>query len=196
MAAKKTILLIDDEVDLVDMVKFQLIAKGYNVVAAHDGLEGLEKLKNIKPDLIILDINMPKMGGLEFYGRIATEHGRSKYPVLVLTARANLEKTFKDINVDGFMPKPFEIDQLIKEVGRITSGETNPIVFLIDFVANPHVQKIKEILESQRYRVIVLEGIVQVMTAIETTKPHYILLEYMQKDVNGEEFLKRFKGKK
>ena len=64
---KKTILLIDDELDLVEMAKFLFEAKGFNVVTASDGEMGLEQLEHCDPDLIVLDLNMPKMGGLEFY---------------------------------------------------------------------------------------------------------------------------------
>ena len=117
---KMTILLIDDEVDLVDAVAFQLKAKkGYDVETAYNGVEGLEKLNEIVPDLIILDINMPKMGGVEFYRRISDAQGKTRYPVLILTARANLEELFKDLNVDGFMTKPFELDTLYKEIDII-----------------------------------------------------------------------------
>jgi len=123
---KRTILLIDDEVDFVKAVAFQLNAKkGYNVVTAHNGIEGLERLKEIVPDLIILDMNMPKMGGIEFYKKISDEKGKSRYPVLVLTARANLEQLFKDLNVDGFMTKPFEFEALYKEIDVIIEKRYN-----------------------------------------------------------------------
>ncbi|MDE2027135.1 MAG: response regulator [Candidatus Omnitrophica bacterium] len=118
MSSAKTILVIDDEVNLQTMVKMTLQTRQYNVVLAGNGLEGLEQLKTVKPDLIILDMNMPKMGGLEFYQRIC-EDNRPKYPVLVLTARANMEQLFKQFNIDGFMSKPFEIEDLLKEVDTI-----------------------------------------------------------------------------
>ncbi|MDE1920243.1 MAG: response regulator [Candidatus Omnitrophica bacterium] len=118
MSGPKTILVIDDEVNLQVMVKMTLETKQYKVLIAGNGLEGLEQLKTVKPDLIILDMNMPKMGGLEFYQRIC-ENDKPKYPVLVLTARANMEQLFKQFNIDGFMSKPFEIDDLLKEVEAI-----------------------------------------------------------------------------
>ena len=70
MSDQKTILLIDDEIDLQQLVKIALKSKGYNIETANNGLEGLAKLETVKPDLIILDMNMPKMGGLEFYQKI------------------------------------------------------------------------------------------------------------------------------
>ena len=115
MEKKSLIMLIDDEKDLVDMLSFQFQAKGYDTVTASNGLEGLEMLNKVRPDLIVLDLNMPKMGGIEFYQKICGSDGRPAYPVLVLTARANMEQLFKDLEIDGFMAKPFDVDQLIQE---------------------------------------------------------------------------------
>ncbi len=119
MSVKGLILIIDDEADLREMLQFKFEAEGYKVDVARDGLEGLEKLKTMTPDLIILDMNMPKMGGLEFYNRICENNVKPRYPVLVLTARANLEHLFKEFAIDGFMTKPFDIDLLVKDVEAI-----------------------------------------------------------------------------
>lgn len=118
MNGQKHILLVDDETDLQQLVKLTLQSKGYKVEIANDGEEGLAKLKYMSPNLIILDMNMPKMGGVEFYQKICVAD-KPKHPVLVLTARANMEKLFKDFNIDGFMAKPFEIEVLLKEVDTI-----------------------------------------------------------------------------
>ena len=126
---KKTILLIDDEVDLVDMIKYLFVARGYIVATAYDGLEGLERLKEIKPDLIILDMNMPRMDGLEFFQKIMGPDHRAMHPVLVLSARANAEQMVKEIGVDGFISKPFSVELLIERVENIirTGGQNRSI---------------------------------------------------------------------
>jgi len=67
---------------------------------------------------------MPKLGGLGFYQKICYGQDQPKYPVLVLTARANMEKLFKELNVDGFMAKPFEIKELIGEVSCIVNKKS------------------------------------------------------------------------
>ena len=115
MGQGSKILVIDDEEDLRENLKYVLQMKGYVVELAEDGVKGLEVLENFHPDLIILDLNMPNMGGIEFYQRICV-HDIPRYPVFVLTARANMEKLFKDFNVDGFMAKPFEITELLEEI--------------------------------------------------------------------------------
>ncbi len=119
MSIEKTILVIDDEIDLQQLVKIALKSRGYKVETANNGLEGLAKLKTIKPHLIILDLNMPKMGGMEFYQEICDQANQPKYPVMVLTARANMAKLFMEFNIEGFKTKPFEIDELLDEVDAI-----------------------------------------------------------------------------
>lgn len=119
MNTEQRILIVDDEPDLLEMIGFQFKAKGFVVQTAGDGLEALKKLKDFHPDLIILDINMPKMGGIEFYSKICNADGSPLYPVLVLTARANIKELFVNLNINGFMIKPFEIDRLIDEAQLI-----------------------------------------------------------------------------
>src|ERR1700679_1639943 len=117
--SQKTVLVIDDEIDLQQLVKIALKSRGYKVETANNGIEGLEKLKTITPHLIILDLNMPKMGGLVFYQKICDSANQPKYSILILTARANMAKLFQDFIIDGFKTKPFEIDELLDEVDTI-----------------------------------------------------------------------------
>ena len=119
MNPSKKILIIDDEVDLTQMIGFQFKAKGFDVQTAGDGVEALGMVHTFKPDLIILDMNMPRMGGIEFYSKICGTNGRPLYPVLVLTARANVQNMFKDLDIDGFMIKPFDIEELVNEAETI-----------------------------------------------------------------------------
>ncbi len=140
---KKHILVIDDEEDLRDILSFQFKIRGYEVTTAKDGVDGLVKLHDLKPDLIVLDLNMPRMGGIEFYQKLCGfTGGHPAYPIMVLTARANTRQLFLDLEIDGFLTKPFEIDDVIKEAEYIIKNaarkrdiqENKPIenVFLID----------------------------------------------------------------
>ncbi len=123
MMSKPKVLVIDDEEDLRENIKYVLQAKGYIVELAQDGVQGLKILGDFRPDLIILDLNMPNMGGIEFYQKICVGDV-SQYPVFVLTARANMEKFFKDFNVDGFMSKPFEITDLVREIDQVINRKS------------------------------------------------------------------------
>ena len=187
----KTILFVDDETDFVEMMKFRLEKEGYIVVPARNGEDALGKLEQIKPDLIILDINMPKMGGLEFYNRIITQHGRARYPVLVLTARADLDELFKDIEAEGFLQKPFDIGDFISEIKRIFTDRTNPLVFLVGASSSDHIENIKEAFLSERYDVESMENLEEVKQNAGKRKPDFIVLEYTEESSQDGEFLEK-----
>ena len=210
MGDKRTILIVDDEVDLSTLVKIRLEEKDYYVLLACNGVEGLEILESVTPDLILLDVNMPKMGGLEFYSKISTVYGRSKYPVLMLTSRASLEETFRDIDVAGFLPKPFEINELISEVERILTADSQPIVFLLDASKTPYLEGIIDVFERELYKIVHVENFEQLQDkyfefadAQDFSKTQggsagkrtrFILLEYLQKETRGEELIKEIKN--
>lgn len=187
-SATKPVLIVEDEKDLVEMIQHQLENEGYSVVVAYDGYQALEKIKEIEPGLIVLDINLPKMSGLEFYSKISTAHGRSPYPVLVMTARSNLEKTFKDIDVDDFLAKPFEIDDLINKVNHIFR-KPDPIVYLISDSDSKHVKNISKVLKKERFEVVVAKGLRELRLNFQIKQPDFIILEYGFAGKSGEEMV-------
>lgn len=115
---KKTILLIDDDTSLLVTLSDFLRFEGYDVTTADSGEQGLKRLETLEPDLIILDMSMPGMGGIGFLKEISVAD-KPKHPVLVLTARANMAEFFADVDVDGFVAKPCAPEDLLMEVGRI-----------------------------------------------------------------------------
>lgn len=121
----KTILIVDDEENIINLVKTELKHRGYSVVTANNGIEALEVLKQFSPELIILDVNMPEMGGVKFYSEIADGHGKPRYNVLFLSTREELSEMFtQELDAAGFIPKPFKIMDLMAEVERII-GDTD-----------------------------------------------------------------------
>jgi CheY-like chemotaxis protein len=116
---KKRILLIDDDTSLLVTLRDFLTYEGYDVQTADSGEQGLKKLPSAQPNLIILDMSMPGMGGIGFLREICSADGKPRYPVLVLTARANMADFFSNIDVDGFVAKPCDPNDLLMEVSRI-----------------------------------------------------------------------------
>ncbi len=137
---EKKILILEDEKEVAQIYAKRLQAKGYATELAYNGFEGLNKLKEITPDLILLDVNMPKMGGLEFYQHICDSQQKPKFPVLVLTGRADLEILFKEFHVAGILIKPFESSRLLNEVDIIlnkqywqkTDGSAKKVIIIDD----------------------------------------------------------------
>ncbi len=119
--AKKRILLVDDEKDLVDTVTFRLHSLDYEIIPAYDGLEALEKARKEKPDLIILDLMLPKMDGYKVCGLLKKDARYAKIPILMFTARAQEEdiKMGKEIGADAYITKPFEPEVLLGKIKEL-----------------------------------------------------------------------------
>jgi len=117
----KKILLVDDEVGLVEMVKMRLEASGYNIICAYDGQEALEKAKKEKPDLIILDLMLPKMDGYKVCGLLKSDSRYSKIPIIMFTARIQEEDLVlgKELGADGYITKPFEPKILLGKIKEL-----------------------------------------------------------------------------
>lgn len=117
---KKTILIIDDDELLSNLVSMVLTAKGFGCVQANSGLKGLEVLEHLEPNLILLDLRMPEMDGLSFLDQFRN-HPQSKVPVLVMSG-TNLEDT-RDLarlaGAAGQMVKPVAMPALIMKINEL-----------------------------------------------------------------------------
>ena len=121
----KTILVVDDEADIVDMLKDMLTETGYEVVTASDGKEALRKTKLLKPDLIVLDVNMPKMDGSEVIFTLKQNEATKNIPVIFLTALRSREDGFGiEKNVGGIptFAKPFDFDELLGKIREMIAA--------------------------------------------------------------------------
>lgn len=121
----KTILIVDDSVTMTMSVKSSLEMNGYAVHTAADGLLALSKLKaGLKPDLIITDINMPNMGGLELIKHIKALPGFRFTPILTLTTESDAGKRDegKRLGATGWLVKPISGQDLVKVVKQVVPG--------------------------------------------------------------------------
>ena len=116
----KTILLVDDSDVLRKITSFNLKKQGYEVVEAKDGMEALEKLEELKPDLMILDIMMPRLDGFNVLKRMQENHEWKDIPVIVLTAKGGEEdeELALSLGAKKVMTKPFSPIQLLEEVRK------------------------------------------------------------------------------
>ena len=119
MDRKKTILVVDDEQEFLDIIKMRLEANNYDVIAATDGKEALDKIKNNKVDAVLLDILLPGMNGLEVLKKIRQEN--NSLPVFIITAFSSDERfeLANKFNASGFIVKT---EDMQKEIGNITSA--------------------------------------------------------------------------
>ncbi len=114
----KKILVVDDETQLVDMIKIRLEANNYLVLTAYDGQEALEKAYKEKPDLIILDLMLPKMDGYKVCRMLKFNKKYKKIPIILFTARAQEsdKKMGEEVGADAYITKPFEPEELIAKI--------------------------------------------------------------------------------
>jgi two-component system alkaline phosphatase synthesis response regulator PhoP len=115
---KETILIVDDEVDLLELIEYNLKKAGYNVLKAENGPEGLRLARKHHPDLILLDIMMPRMTGFEVVTQLREDAELKHVPVLFLTARSDEETEVHGLEVgaDDFLPKPISTAKLVARI--------------------------------------------------------------------------------
>ena len=115
------ILIIEDEVDIAELIGFNLERHHYEVHMAHDGLEGAKAIKSINPDLIILDVMMPKLDGFQVLNSLRNDLQLKHTPVIMLTAKGQTEDKIKGLEqgVDDYMTKPFSPKELVLRVKAI-----------------------------------------------------------------------------
>jgi two-component system cell cycle response regulator DivK len=124
---KTTILYVEDNPDNRVLVRRILMSENYAVLEAVNAADALNILKNTRPDLILMDINMPEMDGYTLTATIKAMPGFERVPILALTAnvmRGDKEKTL-EAGCDGYIQKPLDIDQLIREVERFLPRRTH-----------------------------------------------------------------------
>jgi two-component system alkaline phosphatase synthesis response regulator PhoP len=121
MDNKKTIMVVDDNPDIITIVRTILEGKGYSVFSATSGPELLDLLKTQKPDLIILDIMMPEMDGLEVLSRLKGMTETATIPVILLTAKVQYEDVLGGykLGADYYITKPFTSTQLVNGINLL-----------------------------------------------------------------------------
>ena len=118
MIRKKKILVIDDEKDLVEELGIRLESVGYGVLAAFDGLEGLEKARKDKPDLILLDVMMPTLDGYHVCRELKKDPRTQSIPIIILTVKVHDESIAlgKEAGADDYVTKPYETGLLLDKI--------------------------------------------------------------------------------
>ncbi len=122
---KKKILLVDDERDLVTAVTFRLNAEGYDVISALDGQAALDMAKKEKPDLIILDLMLPKLNGYKVCSLLKADMRYRRIPIIMFTARVQEadKKMGLEAGADAYITKPFEASILLAKVKEFLGEE-------------------------------------------------------------------------
>jgi len=115
----KKILILDDEADILETFKRNLERAGYSVTAVGDGKQGLRAAQTQQFDLIVTDVVMPVMDGFRFFKEVKQLSGYANVPVIVMTAHAGMEDSFRVFGVAEFFAKPVQLDVVLKTIERL-----------------------------------------------------------------------------
>ena len=117
----KKILIVEDEKEILDLVKMYLEKEGYRTCAALNGVDGLRQVKSEHPDLIILDLMLAEMDGLEVCKRIRTDPHTAMTPIIMLTAKAEESDMIVglELGADDYVTKPFSLEELVARIRTI-----------------------------------------------------------------------------
>jgi CheY-like chemotaxis protein len=191
---RRRVLLVDDNMTLLRVLNDFLAFEGFDVATAASGEEGLEKLDGFKPDIILLDVSMPGIGGLGFLKRIAASDGRLPYPVLVFTARATTKEFFETIAVDGFIAKPCDKRELVGKIEEILSRQPPPVaeekvpgqrLVLIAEDEKPEARRLADAFSAAGYDVAVVGSGPEVVERAVVNLPDVILMKQVLPKMNG-----------
>jgi len=116
----KKILIVDDEKDIVETLSFMLKAKGFNCICAYDGEMGLSLAKSEKPDLVILDVMMPKINGYKICRLLKFDNKYKDIPIIMVTARSQDEDKIigEETGADEYITKPFEFSDVLNRINK------------------------------------------------------------------------------
>jgi len=130
MAEEKIVVVcIEDEPEMIDLVKLILGRKGFDLIGAVGGREGLDTVRRLKPDLVLLDLMMPDMDGWEVYQKMKADDELRDIPVVVVTAKAqSIDKVLglHIAKVDDYVTKPFGPQELLQSVRKVLGLQAEP----------------------------------------------------------------------
>lgn len=189
--SRKSILLIDDDAHLRLSLRDFLANRGYRLVVAESAEEGIEKFRQETPDLILLDISMPGIGGTGFLKQMATG-ALPRCPVIVLSARTETKGFFESLEVEAFLPKPCDGNVLLEQVQRTLSSNARTVALNADgtvvmVAENDSIVSagLKTQLEDNGFVVKIVRTGPQVLEEAPRVRPAIIVLREFLPGMNG-----------
>lgn len=172
----KTILVVDDEKPIADILQFNLVKEGYQVICAYDGDEALEKIEEQQPDLMLLDIMLPKRDGMEVCREVRKKYD---FPIIMLTAKGSeIDKVLGlEMGADDYVTKPFSTRELI---ARVKANMRR-------LKASSQVEEIKEETNDITVGALIIQPeaylVLKRGESIELTHREFELLHYLAKHI-------------
>lgn len=193
----KNVLVIDDEEEIVNAAKRMLERSGYFVNTALNGKQGIDRITQHKPDVIITDIIMPVMDGYEFYKHLKNETLTSRIPVIILTARPNMEDAFRALGVQGFVTKPFTVENLVEKIERLGERDTpmGPRGSLLIAGSDEYtLSQMSVLLKDDGYHTQTAENSADIIVKALEEALDFIFLDVYMKEIPSRETIKALRS--
>ncbi len=119
----RKILIVDDDKCIIEITRVVLEINGYEVLSAFDGEEAMAKVRHEIPDLIMLDLLMPRMDGWEVYNQLKEYSKTAHIPIILVSALDKDTQMNKEMDVEGYLEKPFEINELTEKINNVLASK-------------------------------------------------------------------------
>lgn len=194
----KKVLIVDDAPVTLTMAKSQAEKAGYIVYIAGNGKEGLKIVEKEQIDLVITDVVMPVMDGVDFFNALKKDPKTMHIPVIVISDSTVIKESFRALGVNDFLSKPFDGDTLIERIQRIKKLELGPHrhgkVVIIGAGCNDGVLEMRRLLEKNGCAVVLSSNGVDSIAKILRVVPHIVLIDAMLTDVSAKEVIKALRS--
>ena len=187
----KLVLIIDDDRDTRGVLKRTLERVGHTVVCARDGREGLRLASEVRPDVITLDVMMPRMDGWSVLERLKEDPDLRKIPVIMLTFVDDKQRGLA-FGADHFMSKPVDRQELLEVMEAYESAVDDGDVLVVEDDEASRQMLVRH-LEREGFRVTAASNGEEGLARLEAIEPSLVFLDLMMPHVDGFEFLKRFR---
>lgn len=179
-AAGKTILVVDDDANIRSLLEQEFTEAGYTVRLAANGREALERIREERPGLVVLDVMMPEMNGFDVAAVLKNDPATMDIPIIILSIVEDKERGFR-IGVDRYLTKPIDTGSLFREVGELLDqGKSHRKVLIVD-EDSPAVRTLTQVLQAGGYQVVEANG-AELMASAISAQPDIIILNSV---VNG-----------
>lgn len=181
MKGAKKILVVDDEPNIRELLRQELEAKGYEVHEARDGLEAITQAKKIKPDLITLDVMMPRIDGFDVAAVLKSDLQTATIPIIILSIVQDQARGYR-IGIDRYLKKPIDSEALISEVESLLSQKSSQKRVLVVDERSSTLDTLSDILKHQGYNVTAVSDNEGLVEKAKSVKPDMIIFNALRSE--------------
>ncbi|MEH1902606.1 MAG: PAS domain S-box protein [Nostoc sp.] len=173
---RKTILVVDDDTNIRELLRQQLENEGYNVREGKDGMDAIHQIKTARPDLILLDVMMPQINGFDVAAVLKNDPQTADIPIIILSIIENKERGYH-IGIDRYLTKPIDTEKLLSEIGSLLNqGTSSKKVLVVDKNAST-LKTLSDVLQTQGYSVIEASDPQECINKARSAKPDMIVID-------------------